>query len=133
MVGVINPNDTQTLHDQVLAAAKADFQVTPGQPVPQEASSTLPNAPAASSQKTSTIPSEHPSRLSTAAIAGIVLGGIALIVLVAGILFWLARKARAKLPVAPTEPRQDASVVSPMSPHWNRFSPLSQHPPDNQP
>jgi hypothetical protein len=122
MVGVINPNDTQTLHEQVLAAAKADFQVAPGQSIPQEASSTLPNVPAASSQEISTLPIQHPSRLSTAAIIGIVFGSISLIALVAGILFLIARKARAKLPVATKEPTPGASVAGPV------MSPLSLNP-----
>jgi hypothetical protein len=125
MVGVINPNDTQTLHEQVLAAAKADFQVAPGQPIPQEASSTLPNAPAASSQNTSTLPSQHPSSLSTAAIVGIVFGGIALIALVVGILVLLARKARAKLPVARTEHTYNASVANPPVSEWQDMGPWS--------
>ena len=126
MVGVINPNDTQTLHEQVLAAAKADFQVAPGEPVPQEASSTLPNASTASSQRASTSPSQHPSRLSTAAVIGTVFGGIALIAFVAGILFLLARRARAKLRVASTVPPHDASVASPvLSPMWQNWAPFS--------
>jgi hypothetical protein len=120
MVGVINPNDTQTLHGQVLAAAKADFQVAPGEPVPQEASSTLPNAPAASSQKASTVPSQHSPRLTTAAIIGIVFGGVVLIVLVAGILFLLARRARGKLQVDPIVTTSSAGPgqppISPLSP-----------------
>jgi hypothetical protein len=121
MVGVINPNDTQTLHAQVLAAAKADFQVAPGELVPQEASSTLPNAPAASSHGASTLPSQHPSRLSTAAILGIVFGVIALIALVAGILFLLARRARAKRRVPTTARMYKPSVARSGLSKWTQF------------
>ena len=126
MVGVINPNDTQTLHAQVVAAAKADFQLAPGELVPQEASSTLPNAPAASSHGASTLPSQHPSGLSTAAILGIVFGVIGLIALVAGILFLLGRRARAKRRVATTAPTSPVTspVWSSMS-GWTPFSALS--------
>jgi hypothetical protein len=123
MVGVINPNDTQTLHEQVLAAAKADFQVAPGEPVPQEASSTLPNAPAASSQKASTVPSQHSPRLTTAAIIGIVCGGVVLIALVAGILFLLARRARAKLQVDPIVTTHTTSSAGPGQPPISPLSP----------
>ncbi|KAI0571941.1 hypothetical protein Alg130_10694 [Pyrenophora tritici-repentis] len=93
MVGVINPNDTQTLHRQELAAAKADFQVAPGDPIPNEASSTLISSPAASSQGDLASADEPSSTLSTAAIAGITVGGIFILALCAGLLFFLTRKA----------------------------------------
>ena len=93
MVGVINPNETQTLHDQVLAAARADYQLAPGDPVPNEASSTFVSPPTVSSQADLVSANEPPPKLSTAGIAGIAVGAILFLVLCAGVLFFLTRKA----------------------------------------
>ncbi|RMZ67727.1 extracellular serine-rich [Pyrenophora seminiperda CCB06] len=94
MVGVINPNATQTLHDQQLAAARADYQLAPGDPVPNEASSTSVSTPSASSQGDLSSNNEPSSKLSTAAIVGITVGVILFLTLCAGLLFFLVRKAR---------------------------------------
>ncbi|RYN35580.1 hypothetical protein AA0114_g11741 [Alternaria tenuissima] len=94
MVGVINPNDTQTLHEQVLAAARADYQLAPGDPVPNEASSTFAAPPAASSEGDLASADQSSPTLSTAAIAGITVGTILFLALCVGLLFFLERKAR---------------------------------------
>jgi hypothetical protein len=117
MVGAINPNSTQTLDAQIRAAAKADFEVAPGEPVPKEASPT-PN-------------SHHSSRLSSAAIVGVVFGGIAFVALCAGLLFYMARRRGTahKDCITPTP----NSIVSPISPDAGGyplpFSPYSSIPP----
>lgn len=94
MVGVINPNATQTLHEQVLAAARADYQLAPGDPVPNEASSTVASPPAASSQGDIASADQSSPALSTAAIAGITVGVILFLALCAGLVCFFARKAR---------------------------------------
>jgi hypothetical protein len=91
MVGVINPNNTQTLAEQVKAAVKADYQVAPGDPVPNEASSTSISTPTASSRSDLATAKEQSATLSTGAIAGITVGGILFLVLCAGVLFCLIR------------------------------------------
>lgn len=98
MVGVINPNSTQTLASQVQAAAAADFQVAPGDPIPAEATSTLSNAP------TSTGTAPPPSggghgggpSLSTGAIVGIVIGGVAFLAICAALFFFVGRSKSLK-------------------------------------
>lgn len=94
MIGVINPNATQTLHDQQLAAARADYQLAPGDPVPNEASSTFVSPPTVSSQADLVSANKPPPKLSTASIAGITVGVIVFLTLCAGLVFFLIRKAR---------------------------------------
>ncbi|KNG52876.1 extracellular serine-rich protein [Stemphylium lycopersici] len=94
MVGVINPNDTQTLHGQILAAARADYQLAPGDPVPKEASSTLTSSPTASSEGDLQSADRSPPALSPSAIAGITVGGVLFLSLCAGLLFFFKRKSR---------------------------------------
>ncbi|KAI1665817.1 hypothetical protein L13192_09501 [Pyrenophora tritici-repentis] len=96
MVGAINANDTQTLHAQELAAAKAEFQLAPGEPMPNEASSTSTPSPAASSHRNLASIDDQSATLSAAAIAGITICGIVILALFAGIFFYLARKGRSK-------------------------------------
>ena len=91
MVGVINPNGTQTLAEQVKAAVKADYQVTPGEPVPNEASSASISTQTASLHSDPASVEEPSQTLSTGAIAGITVGGILFLVLCAGILFYFTR------------------------------------------
>lgn len=91
MVGVINPNNTQTLAEQVKAAVKADYQVAPGDPVPKEASSSSISTPTASLQSDLASAEEQSQTLSTGAIAGITVGGILFLVLCAGVLFYFTR------------------------------------------
>ena len=116
MVGVINPNATQTLHEQVLAAARADYQLAPGDPVPNEASSTVASPPAASSQGDIASADQSSPALSTAAIAGITVGVILFLALCAGLVYFFARKARTG--------RQTVAGLHTQSDHKNK-------PPDN--
>jgi hypothetical protein len=92
MVGVINPNGTQTLDSQIRAARAADFQIAPGQAIPNEASATLA-APSAGSSSTASAPTARPSKLSSGAIAGIVVGGfLFLSVLVGMFIYYFLRR-----------------------------------------
>jgi len=112
MVGVINPNDTQTLDAQIQSAETADFQVAPGQPIPSEATSTtFVNAPTATpSTSTSSAPTPAPSggshKLSGGAIAGIVIGAIAFLAICAALFYFVGRSKSLKEVLK----RQDATV-----------------------
>jgi hypothetical protein len=110
MVGVINPNETQTLHEQVLAAARADFQLAPGDPVPNEASSTVASPTAASSAGDVGSADRSPPALSTAAIVGITIGAILFLALCAGLLFFLLHKARPERQMTVAEPAQNRPI-----------------------
>src|SRR5690242_5713631 len=94
MVGAINANSTQTLASQIQAAQKADFQIAVGDPIPNEATSTILNAP------TSTPSPAHPpssgAHLSGGAIAGIVVGGVAFLVICAALFFYVGRSKSLK-------------------------------------
>jgi hypothetical protein len=134
MVGVINPNDTQTLHEQVLAAASADYQLAPGDPVPNEASSSITSPPAASSPVEPASANQSSSVLSTAAIAGITVGAIVFLALCAGLSFHFARRARAGRQKAAEEPpltpfsQSSPNMYSPISPMANpQFGPFQFH------
>ncbi|EOA88362.1 uncharacterized protein SETTUDRAFT_107372 [Exserohilum turcica Et28A] len=110
MVGAINPNSTQTLASQVHSAAMADFQVAPGEPIPAEASSTLSAAPTS----TGTPPANSGGKgnshvLSAGAIAGIVVGGVAFLVICAALFFFVGRSKSLK----ETLKRRDATNTMP--------------------
>jgi len=98
MVGVINPNSTQTLASQVQAAAAADFQLAPGEPVPGEATSTLSNAPTSTGAPPPSNGESHGGghSLSTGAIVGIVIGGVAFLAICAALFFFVGRSKSLK-------------------------------------
>lgn len=79
MIGVINPNSTQTLDAQMLAAARADFQVAPGEPIPKEGSGA------------SAVTGHHLIKLSTGDIIGIVVGSVALLIFCMWLLWRIVR------------------------------------------
>lgn len=98
MVGVINPNTTQTLHQQIDSARSADFQVAPGEPVPAEAgtATTLGTAATGSSSSSSSsspsssaAASEH--NLAASTIAGIVVGVVAFVGMCAALFYFVGR------------------------------------------
>lgn len=110
MVGVINPNDTFTLAKQITAAAKADFMVAPGDKIPSEASSTL-SVPSSMATSTPTGASSssnenHGHKLGAGAIAGIVVGAVAFLVICAALFFYVGRTKSLKEVIK----RQDATV-----------------------
>jgi hypothetical protein len=115
MVGVINPNRTQTLASQVQAAAAADYQVAPGDPIPAEATSTLA-LPSSTSAPTSSASSAPPPSggggshtLSTGAIVGIAVGGVAFLIICAALFFFVGRSKSLKEVIK----RQDATNANP--------------------
>ena len=95
MVGAINANGTQTLQAQIESAKKADFQLQVGDPVPKEATSTILNGPtsAPSSAPASSSDGVH---LSTGAIVGIVVGGVAFLAICAALFFFVGRSKTLK-------------------------------------
>jgi hypothetical protein len=106
MVGVINPNSTQTLASQVHAAAAADFQVAPGEPIPAEATSTLSNAPTSTGTSTPNSGGNGGGHtLSTGAIVGIAVGGVAFLAICAALFFFVGRSKSLKEVIK----RQDAT------------------------
>ncbi len=93
MVGVINPNSTQTLALQIAAAKSAPFMVAPGQPMPNEAGSTMASTPTASATSSSSQSNEKGGShgLSGGAIAGIVVGAVAFLAICAALFFFIGR------------------------------------------
>ena len=106
MVGAINPNSTQTLASQIQAAKNADFQLAVGDPVPNEATSTILNGPTGSSTSSSSGGGTH---LSGGAIAGIVVGAVAFLVICAALFFYVGRSKSLKEVIK----RQDANTGNP--------------------
>lgn len=106
MVGAINPNSTQTLASQIQAAKNADFQLAVGDPVPNEATSTILNGPTGSSTPSSSGGGTH---LSGGAIAGIVVGAVAFLVICAALFFYVGRSKSLKEVIK----RQDANAGNP--------------------
>lgn len=104
MVGAINPNSTQTLAAQIQAAKDADFQLAVGDTVPKEASSTIHNGPTSTSVASSS--SSGGTHLSGGAIAGIVVGAVAFLVICAALFFYVGRSKSLKEVIK----RQDASA-----------------------
>ncbi|KAG9236878.1 hypothetical protein BJ875DRAFT_493761 [Amylocarpus encephaloides] len=102
MVGVINPSAAQTLAVQKLFAANSSYAFSPGENFPAEVRASVSSsiAAATATAATSTPPTSTPTAaavanhgLSTGAIAGIAIGGAAVIVL-AGALIYLCGRQR---------------------------------------
>lgn len=108
MVGVINPNDTQTLDDQIESAKKADFMVAPGGTIPSEGSATLHLPDATTSPTAAPANDHHGHKLSGGAIAGIVVGAVAFLIVSAALFFYIGRAKSLKDILK----RNDATVKS---------------------
>lgn len=89
MIGVINPNETETYDDQLKFAQNATFQMAPGDPWPSE--TPLPS-PRPSSSSSASSSSGGSSGLSSGAIAGIAIGGAAVLVLAAALIYLCGRR-----------------------------------------
>ncbi|KAF1844705.1 uncharacterized protein K460DRAFT_376345 [Cucurbitaria berberidis CBS 394.84] len=109
MVGAINPNGTQTLDAQIRAARRADYQVAPGETIPNEATSTLVNAPTSAPSSPS---SGGSHKLSGGVIAGIVVGAVAFLVICAALFFYVGRSKSLKEVLK----RQDATMRTSTTP-----------------
>ena len=104
MVGAINPNATQTVAEQKQLAKAANYMLQPGEPWPSESTpdpfTTSGPSPTATSEAPSSSPAaasgtvEHRHvKISGGTIAGIVVGGVAALILV-GALFYLCGRNR---------------------------------------
>lgn len=95
MVGVINPNEMVSLDKQKEAAIKAPFQLAPGEAYPAEGATGSETASASGSQPTATngatANTAHHSSLSGGAIAGIVIGGLAVLAIAAALFYFMGR------------------------------------------
>ncbi|KAL2130101.1 hypothetical protein VTI74DRAFT_6902 [Chaetomium olivicolor] len=80
MIGVINPNATQTLDAQLEAAKNATYQLAPGEPFPTESPIPKPT------------PGSDNHGLSKGAIAGIVIGAVAVLILGATLIYLCGRR-----------------------------------------
>jgi len=141
MLGVINSNKTMTLdYQRALALSENTIQLSPGDPIPAEASSTIIHSTSAvptstsSSTPTSTptiapVTTNHGHHgLSGGAIAGIAIGGVA-VLLLCGLLFFymgrtkslkdVLRRNSATVPVSqtPQDPSYGYGFVGQQSPH----------------
>ncbi|EPE29278.1 Cupredoxin [Glarea lozoyensis ATCC 20868] len=107
MVGVINPNATQTLDVQKKFAANASYDFSPGENFPAEESASrssilatatatgLSQAATTTATTTATTAASaesHGHPLAIGTIAGIVIGGVALCFLVGVLIYWCGRQ-----------------------------------------
>ncbi|KAK8140241.1 hypothetical protein PG984_000307 [Apiospora sp. TS-2023a] len=102
MIGVINPNATFTLDIQKQYVANSTFEFAPGQPFPMEMPRPDPKVPGGYMAPTVANTTgarvgdnnKHNDSMSGAVVAGIVVGGAALLGVIAGLLFLCYRKRR---------------------------------------
>lgn len=142
MVGAINPTDKQTLAEQILSAKNSDYQLLPGEKIPSEASSTLNSRPTEAptsvvGDKNNDRGSDSDYKISTSAIAGIVVGGLVFLAICAALFFYVGRakflKEAADRDEASRAPGNPMSIApfnpfNPMAP----FSPMTTGNPLNQ-
>jgi hypothetical protein len=118
MVGVINPRPDTLLTDFRARAQKAAFSLSPGEGFPAEgeapgsSSSPSPAVPSSTSS-TSSPPPKH-NALAPGAIAGVVVGALAVIALAASLFFFIGRSRTLKQEMQ----RKDSTIrhVNPPSP-----------------
>ncbi|KIW89284.1 uncharacterized protein Z519_10137 [Cladophialophora bantiana CBS 173.52] len=144
MVGVINPNASQSLQTQKQYAADSTQMLLPGQGWPDEdpsapTSTTIipytttsttstvtptPTSTTSSATETSTASGSDHSTLSTGAIAGIAVGGAAVVVGAAALLFFCGRRSRSK-GEGGSQPAPSTPAMGPMN------NPPAYIPPNN--
>ncbi|KAF2146015.1 uncharacterized protein K452DRAFT_315280 [Aplosporella prunicola CBS 121167] len=137
MVGVINPNKSVSLDAHKQRAAKSSFMLNPGEKFPDEAASSSALAPQSSvtSPTTSALPgSEHEDKgLSGGAIAGIVIGAVAAIAVLAALFFFVGRNKSLKERVGGNSdnvnPQGPQMYQSPYQSPGGAFSRVPQHDP----
>lgn len=124
MVGVINPNEIETLDMQKAYAKNSTYMLNPGEPFPPEASDmasltqvpTSTTSPAAVSSATAVASSAAPALASPSphhsfpseAIAGIAIGAVAVLVLCGALFFYMGRSKALEEVID----RKDGTVVT---------------------
>jgi hypothetical protein len=126
MIGVINPNSTQTLEAQSKAAGESSFQLKPGDPIPKEASHSMPNSPTGLVAPPSS-DSNHHGGISGGAIAGIVVGAVAFLVMCAALFFYVGRAKSLKEMVKHKD--KEAAAAPPPPPPPPAAAPTKQSDP----
>lgn len=93
MIGVINPNATETYDKQLSYAEAAEFQLAPGQPWPSEtASSSSSSSSSPSKTATAAVSSTSHHSLAPGAIAGIAIGAAVVCLLAAALIYLFGRR-----------------------------------------
>lgn len=136
MVGVINANASQDLRNQISLAKSADYMLLPGEPFPDEAINSMSSMAATATTATVTATptpadsgaqasatgaapghSHKSSGLSGGAIAGIVVGGVAAIAILAALFFLLGRTKSMKKRLDDQQQQEQARQSMP-PPAW---------------
>lgn len=86
--------ENATLKVQKEFAANATFQLNPGEPLPSETSSTKPSQSSTPGSGSGSDSHSHGSSLSAGAIAGIAIGGAAVLILAGALLYLCGRRER---------------------------------------
>ena len=146
MMGVINPNASESLQVQRDSVTNSSIMLQPGQAWPAEGSSTiLPTTTVTSAPTSASTPysqpaattsaaataSSHKSSLSTGAIAGIAIGGAAVLIAAGVLIWWCGRQSRRKQiqpDAPPTYAPPQISGYPPMSPTAKHMSGVSTNP-----
>ncbi|KAK4129546.1 hypothetical protein N657DRAFT_82930 [Parathielavia appendiculata] len=99
MIGVINPNSTQSFSAQMAYAQNVTYQLAPGEPFPSETPIPTPTPSSGSSSNSGSGVDEQEDEddggsggLSTGAIAGIAVGGAAVLVIAAALIYLCGRR-----------------------------------------
>lgn len=92
MIGVINPNDTQTLDVQLEYTMNTTTQMVPGDPLPSETAQATPGATSTSGASSGSSSHHSSAPLSPGAIAGISIGGAVVILIAATLLYLCGRR-----------------------------------------
>jgi plastocyanin len=119
MVGVINPNATQTIDAQIAAAKQAKTQVSPGEPIPAESTAS------ATPSSTAVPASPSGSGLSGGAIAGIVVGAIVVVALAALTIYLCGRNHSLQSILRYSHPPPKAGNTIPPVPYSPSATPYS--------
>ncbi|KAK1781911.1 hypothetical protein QBC45DRAFT_404230 [Copromyces sp. CBS 386.78] len=136
MIGVINPNSTQTFDVQKAEVQKATFDLKPGEGWPVEEGKPSTSTSTPSSTSAPSTESGGKSGLSAGAIAGIAVGAAAVVAIVAALIFFCGRrggfkKAYRKSMVQPSAPGPDAAAAPPTmveAQYHNQHNPASPVP-----
>ncbi|POS81066.1 hypothetical protein DHEL01_v200533 [Diaporthe helianthi] len=93
MIGVINPNDTETLEVQTAYTKNTTLQLVPGESFPSETAAGSPGVTPTSSSSSGSGSHPHSSApLSAGAIAGIAIGGAVVLLIAAALLYLCGRR-----------------------------------------